>query len=67
MTGRIPRNTQMASERAKVADFYAARSRIIPPLPGTSFAPPFSGAVDAVDLASLSYADCHVGEKLNIG
>ena len=25
-----------------MADFYAARSRIIPPLPWTSFAPPFS-------------------------
>ena len=32
----------LVSERAKVADFYAARSRIIPPLPWTSFAPPFS-------------------------
>ena len=29
-----------------MADFYAARSRIIPPLPWTSFAPPFSPAAD---------------------
>ena len=31
-------------ERVKVDDFYAARSRVIPPLPWTTFAPPFSGA-----------------------
>ncbi|MET4130763.1 hypothetical protein ACSSV6_004099, partial [Roseovarius sp. MBR-38] len=29
-------------ERVKVADFYAARSRLIPPLPWPTFAPPFS-------------------------
>src|SRR5690606_16125663 len=30
-------------KREKVDDFYAARSRTIPPLPWSSFPPPFSG------------------------
>ena len=33
-----------------MADFYAARSRIIPPLPWTSFAPPFSNSAAAVGI-----------------
>ncbi|WP_252930207.1 ATP-grasp domain-containing protein [Paracoccus sp. 08] len=32
----------LSPERVKVDDFYAARSRIIPPLPWPIFAPPFS-------------------------
>ncbi|MEA3390084.1 MAG: hypothetical protein U9R64_12545, partial [Pseudomonadota bacterium] len=31
----------------KVDDFYAARSRTIPPLPWSNIAPPFSGEPDA--------------------
>jgi hypothetical protein len=32
----------LSPERVKVVDFYAARSRIIPPLPWPTFSPPFS-------------------------
>src|SRR6056297_1033415 len=32
----------LSPERVKVDDFYAARSRLIPPLPWPTFAPPFS-------------------------
>src|SRR6056297_772104 len=32
----------LSPERVKVADYYAARSRLIPPLPWQTFAPPFS-------------------------
>ena len=32
----------LSPERVKVDDFYAARSRVIPPLPWPSFSPPFS-------------------------
>lgn len=32
----------LSPERVKVADYHAARSRIIPPLPWPTFAPPFS-------------------------
>lgn len=32
----------LSPERVKVDDFYAARSRLIPPLPWQTFAPPFS-------------------------
>jgi hypothetical protein len=35
--------------KSKVAGFYAARSRTIPPLPWPSFAPPFSGMLLMVD------------------
>jgi len=38
----------LSPEKAKVADFYAARSRIIPPLPWKTFAPPFSQMQDAM-------------------
>jgi hypothetical protein len=31
-----------SNEKAKVADFYAARDRTTPPLPWPSIAPPFS-------------------------
>ena len=34
----------LSPERANVADFYADRSGIIPPLPWKTFAPPFSFA-----------------------
>src|SRR6056297_3459423 len=37
----------LSPERVKVDDFYAARSRLIPPLPWPTFAPPFSaGYID---------------------
>jgi len=32
----------LSPEKAKVADFYAARSSLIPPLPWPTFPPPFS-------------------------
>ncbi len=35
----------LSPERAKVADFYAARSRIIRPLPWPTFAPPLTAGV----------------------
>ena len=39
----------LSPERVKVADFYAARSGIIPPLPWPTFAPPLSmGEGDAL-------------------
>ena len=47
-------------ERAKVADFYAARSRLIPPLPWPTFPPPFS--VPAV-LDPLSAAEGRVPDR----
>jgi len=31
-----------SGERAKVANFYAARDRIVPPLPWSSIAPPIT-------------------------
>jgi hypothetical protein len=37
----------LSPEREKVDDFYAARSRIIPPLPWSTFAPPFSAILQA--------------------
>src|SRR5690606_38389437 len=33
----------LSPERVKVDDFYAARSGLIPPLPWSTFSPPFSG------------------------
>ena len=35
----------LKTERAKLDDFYAARSEAIPPLPWQTFPPPFSGGV----------------------
>ena len=32
----------LLARKGKVADYYAARSRLIPPLPWQTFAPPFS-------------------------
>lgn len=50
----------LSPERAKVADFYVARSRIIPPLPWPTIAPPFSlQAVTAV----ADYVAAQVGER----
>ena len=34
----------LSPERVKVDDFYAARSGLIPPLPWSTFSPPFSDA-----------------------
>ena len=41
------------TERAKVADFYAARDRTVPPLPWPNIAPPFTDAVQAVSKNNL--------------
>ncbi len=35
----------LKTERAKLADFYAARSEAIPPLPWQTFPPPFSACL----------------------
>ncbi|MEP3332400.1 hypothetical protein, partial [Sedimentitalea sp.] len=40
--GEDPPTLPPSKERAKMDDFYAARSRIIPPLPWSTFSPPFS-------------------------
>ena len=40
--GEDPPALPPSKRRAKVDDFYAARSRLIPPLPWSTFAPPFS-------------------------
>ena len=41
----------LSPERAKVAKFYSARSRIIPPLPWQTFALPFStGFVEGITI-----------------
>ena len=42
----------LSPERAKAADFYAARSRHIPPLPCPTFPPPFSIRPAAPELAA---------------
>ncbi|WP_306751114.1 hypothetical protein [Paracoccus actinidiae] len=42
LTAENPRALPAAAEREKVDDFYAARSSSMPPLPWTSFSPPFS-------------------------
>jgi hypothetical protein len=36
----------LKTERAKLDDFYAARSEAIPPLPWQTFPPPFSSSTD---------------------
>jgi hypothetical protein len=38
----------LSPERAKLAEFYSARSATITPLPWQSFAPPFPGGVERV-------------------
>ncbi|MEP3329695.1 hypothetical protein, partial [Sedimentitalea sp.] len=43
--GEDPPTLPPSKERAKMDDFYAARSRIIPPLPWSTFSPPFSPQV----------------------
>jgi hypothetical protein len=48
----------LSPERAKVDDFYAARSGLIPPLPWPTFAPPFSHVARQIDPAHL-----HVGRE----
>ena len=49
----------LKTERAKLADFYAARSEAIPPLPWQTFPPPFSlrggGAVVGAKLLIVFY------------
>jgi hypothetical protein len=43
-------------ERAKVAEFYSARSATITPLPWQSFAPPFSGGMCDADREYVVHA-----------
>jgi hypothetical protein len=48
-------------ERVKVDDFYAAHSRLIPPLPWPTFSPPFSpGRHDFWDKPAISSSDAEV-------
>ena len=48
----------LSPERAKVADFYADRSGIIPPLPWKTFAPTFSGVETKKQRAFLEREGC---------
>jgi len=55
----------LSPEREKVDDFYAARSRVIPPLPWPTFAPPFSldGAADIRAQPVLDRVEAVVASK----
>jgi len=62
-SGKVPRLKcpSLSPERAKVAKFYSARSKTIPPLPRQTFALPFS------DQTPSGYIDGSVAEFSRLG
>jgi hypothetical protein len=53
----------LSPERVKVDDFYAARSGLIPPLPWSTFSPPFSIEFTVRDKAAI----CGFASPLDVG
>src|SRR5690606_889027 len=56
----------LSPERVKVDDFYAARSGLIPPLPWSTFSPPFSAGPRCLSLPAARECRDHLGGQLHV-